>query len=236
LNRLIPPALSDYKFIGTINPDNKDALVYLSDTMLINLDELETLRRAQIGSLKTIMTMESVMVRRPYDKYPKMSPRRASFVGSINSTEFLNDPTGSRRFLTFEVANVDYQHSVDMNNVYAQAYSLYQSGAQWWFDQKDIEEINERNSKFAEQSYEFELVSKYLRFGDSRNDPSQWRTASEVAGIIHETHTLVQKDGKTEYPFKIDKGSVRNIGSALTMAGYQTKKVKGTKLYHVKLV
>ena len=38
---LIPEQLKGYVFSGTINPDNKDTLIYLSESMLINLDELE---------------------------------------------------------------------------------------------------------------------------------------------------------------------------------------------------
>ena len=103
LNRLIPPALGSYKFVGTINPDNKDTLAYLSEKMLINLDELETLKKNDIGSLKTIMTLDHENLRPPYGRYSAYLKRRASFVGSINNTDFLNDATGSRRFLVFEV-------------------------------------------------------------------------------------------------------------------------------------
>ena len=117
LNRLIPPSLSDYKLIGTIDPDNKDTLIHLSQTMLINLDELETLRRAAIGSLKTVMSMTQIQLRMPYGRYSTVMPRRASFVGSINKSDFLEDPTGNRRFLVFEVGAVDWTLKVDMDGV-----------------------------------------------------------------------------------------------------------------------
>ena len=40
---LVPPALSEYKFSGTIKPSNKDSAIHLSECLLINLDELESL-------------------------------------------------------------------------------------------------------------------------------------------------------------------------------------------------
>jgi len=149
LNRLVPEELAKYRFEGTINPDNKDTLIFLSECMLINLDELETLRKSEIGALKTLMTMQAVKVRRPYGRLAEDLARRASFVGSINQTEFLNDATGSRRFLVFETNKVDIDKLPDINNVLAQAYELYKQGERWWFDTAEIAKINMHNKEYA---------------------------------------------------------------------------------------
>ncbi|MFM7894605.1 MAG: BT4734/BF3469 family protein, partial [Flavobacterium sp.] len=45
VEKLVPRKLKEYLFSGTINPNNKDTLVQLSECMLINLDELENLNR-----------------------------------------------------------------------------------------------------------------------------------------------------------------------------------------------
>jgi hypothetical protein len=218
LNYLVPKALSSYIFIGTIDPGNKDTEIYLSECLLINLDELETLRKADIGGLKSTMTKPSVKVRRPYDRLPQDMIRRASFVGSINNSDFLNDPTGSRRFLVFEVENVlDFQ-KIDMDKVYSQVKTLLAGGEKYWFSEQEINEITEKNKKYTLRTYEHELVNEMCKPGNGN-----WYTSTQLAEQIH-----FQKPD-----FKIDKASVRNIGYALTHEGFKKKASKGCTKYSV---
>ncbi len=225
LNRLIPPVLSSYKFVGTINPENKDTLIYLSECYLINLDELETLRKAEIGALKTVMTMQDIKVRRPYDRYPQNLVRRASFVGSINNREFLNDPTGSRRFLVFEVKSIDLNKQIDFDAVFAQAYSLYKAGEQWWFTEAETAAINERNIQYSVSTYEEEMVTRYCSVGDVSKNDGVWMSSTDIANKIKER----------DDDFKVDNGSVRNIGVALKKNKYPLKKPHNVSEYYVRL-
>ena len=52
-----------------------------------------------------------VKYRMPYDKYVEEHPHLASFVASVNGNDFLTDPTGSRRFLPFEVLSIDIERA-----------------------------------------------------------------------------------------------------------------------------
>jgi hypothetical protein len=225
LNRLLPPVLSSYKFVGTINPENKDTLIYLSECYLINLDELETLRKAEIGALKTVMTMASIKIRYPYDKFPIDVIRRASFVGSINNREFLNDPSGSRRFLVFEVKSIDMNKQIDFDAVFAQAYSLYKAGEQWWFTEEETAEINKRNIQYSVSTYEEEMVTRYCSVGDVAKNDGIWMSSTDIASKIKER----------DEDFKVDNGSVRNIGVALKKNKYPLKKPHNVSEYYVRL-
>ena len=124
LMNLVPPSLKNYAFSGTINPDNKDTSIMLSECLFINLDELESLNKSSMGALKDCMTKNVIRIRRPYGYHPENLVRRASFMGSVNHKEFLNDTTGSRRFLCFDVSAIEYQHNKSIDLVYSQAYSL----------------------------------------------------------------------------------------------------------------
>jgi hypothetical protein len=218
LNYLVPKTLSTYKFIGTIDPANKDTLVFLSECLLINLDELETLKKPEIGGLKYIMTLPSVKVRRPYDRLPQDMIRRASFVGSINNSDFLNDPTGSRRFLVFEIENVlDFQ-KIDMDKVYSQVKYLLADGEQFWFSEQEINEITEKNKKHTLRTYEHELVNEMCKPGNDN-----WYTSTQLAEQIQMRRPS----------FKVDKASVRNIGYALTHEGFKKKASKGYTKYSI---
>ncbi|HKR05365.1 MAG TPA: VapE domain-containing protein, partial [Bacteroidia bacterium] len=159
MERLIPGKLSAYKFSGTINPNNKDTLIHLVECMLINLDELENLNRSEIGSLKEIITKDQIRIRRPYGHNNETLPRRASFMGSVNASQFLNDATGSRRFLCFETQQIDYRHKIDIDQCYAQALFLFKQGTfKHWFDESEIDEINKNNEIYQISPVEEEML------------------------------------------------------------------------------
>lgn len=225
LNRLVPKKLNKYKFVGTINPDNKDTLIHLSECMLINLDELETLRKSSMGALKSIMTLPHIRIRRPYGRIAENLIRRASFVGSINNSNFLNDETGTRRFLTHEIESIDLVTEVDMDKIHAQAYHLYKSNFQYWFNMDEIKTVNDHNEQFAVIATEDELISKYYRPAtdiEIVNGECLFKTATDVATNIK---------NKTDY--SMTKSSARDFGMSLTKTGFRSKKLKQTKMYAV---
>ncbi len=81
---LVPEKLMAYH-AENISVD-KDSLIALRQNFGIIQDELSTLSRAEINAQKTLMSKSQVKVRHPYDKKPKMEPRRAS-IPPINRKE-----------------------------------------------------------------------------------------------------------------------------------------------------
>ncbi len=219
INGLVPSALSEYLFVGTIDPGNKDSIIHISECFLINLDELETLRKDKMGDLKSMITMERTRGRRPYERFTEQMIRRSSFAGSINNNSFLADETGSRRFLVFEVTMVHMNHGIDMDRVYAQAHFLFKSGFRYWLDQRETAMVNSRNKKFSTQTTEDELVAQYCI-----PDQYQWKTATEVAEKMAQSH---------QYPLR--SASARNFGYALKRADFRVKKTGGTSYYAVEV-
>ena len=106
IRSLVPDQLIDYYYSGSINTSNKDTSIFLSQCFLINLDELTNLNKKETGSLKEIITKESINVRRAYAKKTKRLSRRASFIGSINDSEFLYDRI---KFTTYKTERKDYK-------------------------------------------------------------------------------------------------------------------------------
>jgi len=89
MEKLCPSILRPYLFSGTINPNNKDTLIHLAECMLINMDELENMNRTEIGTLKEIITKSAIRIRRSYGHNNESLTRRASFMGSVNTSLFL---------------------------------------------------------------------------------------------------------------------------------------------------
>lgn len=217
LEKLIPKQLKDYLFSGTINPNNKDTLIHLAECMLINLDELENLNRSEIGSLKEIITKTQIRMRKAYGHNNETMPRRASFAGSVNTAQFLNDTTGSRRFLCFEIESIQYQHEIQLEQVYAQALHLFNDGFRYWFDQEETKTITANNEQYQLRSPEEELLLTWFEIPNDKFN-IQYLTTSQIASKLAEKTKLVVNDS-----------TINKLGRALKKHGF--KKIKKTNLY-----
>ena len=222
VEKLVPKQLKEYLFSGTINPNNKDTLVQLSECMLINLDELENLNRSEIGSLKEIITKTQIRMRKAYGHNNETMPRRASFAGSVNTAQFLNDTTGSRRFLCFELEDIKYQHNADINLAFSQALFLFKNGFKYWFDQEEIKSINENNEQYQLRSPEEELLLTWFEACE-REDATHYLNASQIGAKLAEKAKISLNDG-----------TINKIGKALKKHNFIRLMRKGSPVYVVK--
>jgi predicted P-loop ATPase len=219
VEKLVPRQLKEYLFSGTINPNNKDTLVQLAECMLINLDELENLNRSEIGSLKEIITKTQIRMRKAYGHNNETMPRRASFAGSVNTAQFLNDSTGSRRFLCFELEGIQYQHEVDINLVFAQALFLFKSGFRFWFDQEEIKSITENNEQYQLRSPEEELLLTWFEPCE-KEKANAFLNASQIASKLAEKAKI-----------NITDGTINKLGKALKKHNFLRLKKNGIFVY-----
>ncbi|HUI29339.1 MAG TPA: VapE domain-containing protein [Candidatus Acidoferrales bacterium] len=217
---------NQYRISRAINPDSKDSQIALAENFLINIDELDSMSKYDVGSLKSFITQESVDVRRPYGRRQENLPRRASLVASVNKDTFLVDETGNRRFLIFEVESINWNHNIDMDNVYAQAQALFkQPGSfRYWFGDEEIEEINKINSayrvKTTEQTYIETLYEPVLE--KDVTDRTTWVNSAEVATELNNL-------------FHIPRNTVY-VGKALMAMGGFHKRTSSGETYAVKRI
>lgn len=219
---LIPQQLKQYVFSGTVNPSNKDTLVQISECLLINMDELESMSKSQIGELKELITKQAVRIRRAYGFHVEHMVRRASFAGSVNDKEFLNDTTGNRRFLCFEVTDIQYGHGIRMDQVFSQAYALFRSGFQFWFDNAEIEEITANNEQFQNVPFEEELLLTYYE-PVPKEESKLFLSTTDIASNLAEHRK-----------FNITNASKINLGRALHKHKFVRVKKGGRYVYAVK--
>jgi len=176
---LCPPTLS--KYIAEDISNDKDARILLCKNFLINLDELAVLSRKEINSLKSYFSKTVVNERLPYDRKNSILPRVCSFIGSTNMSSFLNDETGSVRWLCFELTgqiNFAYKDEVNINNLWSQALSLAFSNFDCELSPEDIKQNDLRNKQFSLLSQEQEIVSKYFEHPTAQN--GEFFTATDV--------------------------------------------------------
>jgi predicted P-loop ATPase len=97
---------------------------------MVELSELDGIfRKSDISHMKAFISRPQDTIRAPYERRAVSRPRMTVFCGSVNDAEFLNDPTGSRRFWPVAVEAIDWNVEVDIAQLWAQAFELWLSGA-----------------------------------------------------------------------------------------------------------
>ena len=208
LDLLCPLALHGYSYTGKIYPQEKDTLTYIGQNLIVNIDDqLKALNKRDENELKNLITCPMVKYRMPYDKYVEEHPHLASFVASVNGNDFLTDPTGSRRFLPFEVLSIDIEKAkrISMDNVYAEAKALLKSGFRYWFDDDEIAELYRESEDFQVQTAEMELLLRCF----------EKPTEDESYSLMTTTEILTYLGIYTHQPLV-----AKRMGEALKKAGY----------------
>ena len=185
-NYLLPPPLKQYFYTKTnANRMSKDDILTLAQYALVCCEELDTMRPAELNQLKAAVTMPSIDERAAYAHYHEHRKHIASFCGTGNSTQFLSDPTGNRRWLPFEVESIvsPRDHPFHYEGIYSQALALYESGFQYWFTKEEIQELNRHNRQFETPHLERELVSLYFRV-PQEGENGMFMTSARAIQII----------------------------------------------------
>jgi predicted P-loop ATPase len=121
------------------NPTDKDHLLKLHETWIVEWSELSGLTRREIQRVKQFMSCSNDHIRRPYGREAEPMPRPSTIIGTTNDTEFLQDSTGNRRWW---VIRVNQKIPLDLvreerDRLWAAAVSLYKGGESWWLNDKD---------------------------------------------------------------------------------------------------
>ena len=210
LDLFCPPALHSYSYTGKIYPQEKDTLTYIGQNLIVNIDDqLKALNKRDENELKNLITCPMVKYRMPYDKYVEEHPHLASFVASVNSNDFLTDPTGSRRFLPFEVLSIDIERAkaISMDAVYTEAKVLINSGFRYWFDDDEIVELYKESEEFQVQTAEMELLLRCFEKPAEDSPHCSYMTTTEI---------LTYLGTYTHHPL-----SLKHMGEALKRTGFK---------------
>ena len=125
---LLPPVLRRFyldKF--DINAESH-AEKRLGTMALISMDEFDRYSERQMGTLKNLMQLTEVTLRRPHGRSSFIQPRTASLIGTSNFSELLTDPSGSRRFYCQPVTQYVGPVRVPHDQLYAQVAAEIAAG------------------------------------------------------------------------------------------------------------
>ena len=178
--RLVPKDLGVVQDGMMLRPDDRDSVKQVVSHWLVELGELDaTFRKSDIAQLKAFLTRDKDILRRAYARKESEFARRTVFFASVNPREFLHDQTGNRRFWVIECKSIDYDHGIDMQQLWAEVLTLYQAGEPWTLQGDEHESLEEHNKTYEVIDPIEELISSGLRW----SEPAaawRWRSATEI--------------------------------------------------------
>lgn len=163
---LLPPVLRRY-YASKTNSQRltKDDLFTMTENLLVNFEEIDSMQRSELNQLKAMTTTLYVNERPAYGRNKVHLPHVASFCATGNNLQFLTDDTGNRRWLPFEVTAIDnpWTAHIDYEGLYAQAKHLLDNDFRYWYRDHEIEELNLANRRFETPNPARELILMYYR-------------------------------------------------------------------------
>lgn len=194
-----------------INPDDKDAELSMTDNFMWEVDELpNTTMRKSSEALKSFLTLPFVKRRAAYGRHTTYKPAVCSFIGTANfdGAGFLNDPTGTTRFLTCEINGIDFAYSEKLYAPYlwAEAFWHYRNVPKSWQltpeEKLARDEINSRYELVSALTdailHRFEItneVNDAMTALEIKQHLSGWYHSSNENGFYHDLGRSLRKLG-----------------------------------------
>ena len=173
---------------ATLNPSDKDSVKRAVSHWIVELGEIEsTFKKSDIDQLKAFVTARSDELRLPYDRGFSRYQRRTAFYASVNAREFLTDTSGNRRFWVIPVRSINFNHGIDMQQLWAEVKeTMYVPGQKNWFLSPDEREmLNESNEIYRTQSSVEDLLLEHVRFESKTTKPVQMTKVLRDLGIAN---------------------------------------------------
>lgn len=140
--------------------EGKEASELLQGVWLVEISELDAFRSTDVSRIKQFLSLRADRFRAAYGRHVKDIPRRCVFFGTTNTTEYLRDRTGNRRFWPVDTGaqarrkNVWRDLDGEIDQIWAEAMMRWRLGEPLYLT-GDIEEAAK-----AEQESHRETSSK----------------------------------------------------------------------------
>lgn len=221
MQHILPPVLSEY-YTTKSNSSRmtKDDLFTMTENPVINLEEIDTMPPSELNQLKAMVTQRYVDERRAYGRNKVHLPHVASFVATGNNLQFLTDDTGNRRWLPFEVEDIDspWEADIPYEGIYSQTYALYQDvNFRYWFTDKEIQQLRGHVQQFEVPRPEYELILTYYR-----------KPVGLERGVYTTSSQIIGRFGNTSLRLSLQK-----VGRAMRELGFRQVKASNANYWVV---
>lgn len=165
--------------------------------------ELDAFRRTDVARIKQFLSLRADRYRAAYGRNVKELPRCCVFFGTCNQMDFLQDPTGNRRFWPVDVGKTRPTKSVwqdltnaEIDQLWAEAKARWQMGEALYLSGELEDMAFEKQEQHREASAREGLIQDFVQ----QKVPSDWskwtidRRRDYWAQAAHGDYELVQRD------------------------------------------
>lgn len=177
---------------------NKDSILSAVSHFIVEIGELDSSFKKDIARLKGFITNDCDKVRPPYARRDVEYDRRTVFAATVNDPNFFVDQTGNSRFWTIAVIKLNYNHPVDMQQLYAQLAEEVEQGEQWWLTPDEESALETYNRRHQAVSVIRERILEMIDPSSIGTEIGTYMTALEVleaVGMNHPTNAQCRECG-----------------------------------------
>lgn len=199
---------------AAVDMENKDGLLLLGKTWILELAELDSMTRARNqAAVKAFLSKRIDEYRPPYGRNTITVPRSSVFVGTTNEDDFLTDTTGNRRY--WPISGIENAIDTELlsawrDQLWAQAMSLFAKGEQWHLTDEEEEQLTEKLQEHQRLDAWHETIAAFV---EQRQEVS----AGDVL-----THLQISVDRRT-------RADDMRVASTLKALNFRSARRSGAK-------
>ena len=199
---------------------SKDSYQNLHGVWIYGFDELDSLSKSELTATKNFITQTLDRFRPPYGRVARNYRRQNIFSGSTNKDDYLNDPTGDRRYWPLRVRQLIDTAAIirDRDQLWAEAVARYDSGEAWHVDTPELRKLCEleQAQRSADDPWT-PLVETWLRNPTTKDAADGLPTRLDLEEGITTTDVLLGAIGMKSADVK--RSDEMRAGSLLRLLG-----------------
>lgn len=170
----------EYYKDGLTSMEGKEGAEQVRGAHLIEIGELDGMKRSEISAVKQFITARSDEYRPAYAVHKEIFPRQCVFFGTTNEQYFLKDETGNRRFPIIPINPELRKHGAqwfdkllaDRNQLWAEAVEYWRQGEKLYLPGDLEAEARQRQSEYTDNDTD-ELQAVLLAYLNTKL-PTDW--------------------------------------------------------------
>jgi len=165
--------------VHSFRSDKVKQAIELQNTLICNINEIDMLfKKKTYSAFKSMLDENTAKMVLPYGRSATTMVRRTVFIGSTNKEDFLVDQSGNRRISIIPVEDLEFEHDIDLDQLWAHVMHWYLAKEKWWLDGDKEDEASAKlvqtalNAQNMYMGDEF-LVEEFDNYFDP-DKPERW--------------------------------------------------------------
>lgn len=179
--------------------EGKEASELIQGVWIQEVGELNGFTKSETAAVKQFLSRTEDIYREPYGRRTSVYPRRCTFWGTTNDSEFLRDRTGNRRFWPVDVGLHAPTKSVfddleeEIDQIYAEAVMHWRLGEALYLSGEVAEIAKQKQEEHQEGSAKEGLIREFVE----RPVPPGWEKRDIAARRLYWSAEFGKQEGET---------------------------------------